>query len=277
MDKEFWLSIQKNEFAIPEGHPVASLTDELLSFLGSTDPELRDGIGFGAFSRWLDQGRYDREDLQALIPLLIANLQHGLGEQDTDAVFLRAFSTLWLALIVERDNVEPVLPEADFHTILEAALAYFSTEQDLRGYVHGKGWAHAAAHTADLFCALVHSPHADGHAHLRVLDCIAGKLGQTANPVLLYGEDARLARAAIIVFIHETLSMDQVREWLGRLSASWNGAWMDEGRARAYFNGRNFLRAIHWRIPLLKVDKVPGKEALLSLIEDTLEKAEPWK
>ena len=39
----------------------------------------------------------------------------------------------------------------------------------------------------------------------------------------------------------------------------------------------NFLRAIHWRIPLLKVDIVPQKEEILKMIEETIEKAEPWR
>jgi len=277
MDKPFWIAVKEHDFELPAGHSLQALTEELIDYLGSTDPELRDTIGLEAFSHWVDQGLYTPAELRALITRLSANLHQGLGETESDSVFRRSFSTLWLAVILEQDIKKPELTKDEIAAILEAALAYFPAEQDLRGLVPVKGWAHAIAHTADLFCALAHSPHADANMHLRVLDAIARKLISTTSSVFLYGEDARLARVAIIVFIHETLTMDQVKEWLAQLSVGWNGAWKDEGRTRSYFNGRNFLRAIHWRIPLLKVDKVPQKEAILGLIEDTLEKAEPWK
>jgi len=46
MEKQFWKAIQDNECKIPDGHTVNSLTPELLSFLGSTDPELRDDLAY---------------------------------------------------------------------------------------------------------------------------------------------------------------------------------------------------------------------------------------
>jgi hypothetical protein len=277
MDKQFWLSIKENNFAFPAGYSVPTLTEELFTNLASTDPELRDTIGLEAFYHWLKEGIYSEEDVRNLIPRLIANLQKGLGETEDDSVFLRSFSALWLAVIVEHDIEKLTLKKEDIGSILEAALAYFTAERDLRGLVPEKGWGHAIAHTADLFCALAHSVHTDANDHAKILDCIASKLRSTSNWIYLYGEDGRLARVAIIIFIRETLTMDQIKEWLISLSKDWNGAWWDEGRTRAFFNGRNFSRAIHWRIPLLKVDKVPNKETILKMLEDTLEQAEPWR
>ncbi len=277
MDKQFWLSIKENDFAFPAGHSVPDLKEELFANLASTDPELRDTIGLEAFYNWLKQGLYSEEDVHNLIPRLIANLQKGLGETEDDSVFLRSFSALWLAVIVEHHIEKPTLKKEDMDLILEAALAYFAAERDLRGLVPIKGWAHAIAHTSDLFCALARSPQTDVNDHIKILDCITRKLKDATNWIYLYGEDGRLARTAIAIFIRETLSTDQIKDWLASLSADWNGAWWDEGRTRSFFNSRNFLRAIHWRIPLLKVDKVPNKETILKMLEDTLEKAEPWR
>jgi len=277
MDKQFWISIKENDFAFPAGHSVSSLTEELFSYLGSTDPELRDTIGLEAFYNWLKQGLYSEADVGGFIPRLTANLQKGLGETEDDSVFLRSFSALWLAIIVDYDIEKPTLKKENIASILEATLAYFSAERDLRGLVPVKGWAHAIAHTSDLFQALARSLHTDAHDHVKILDCIANKLKNATHWIYLYGEDGRLARTAIMIFIRETLTMDQIQDWLTSLSADWNGAWWDEGRTRAFFNARNFLRAVHWRIPLLKVDKVPNKEAILKMLEDTLEQAEPWK
>ena len=76
-------------------------------------------------------------------------------------MFLYSFSMLWLALIVEHDTQKPALPGEDIALIVAAALAYFAAERDLRGLVPVKGWAHAIAHSADLFAALASSSHTD--------------------------------------------------------------------------------------------------------------------
>ena len=52
MDKEFWASIAKNDYAIPKGHTLAVLTKMLFGYLGSTDSELRDDIAYGIYANW---------------------------------------------------------------------------------------------------------------------------------------------------------------------------------------------------------------------------------
>ena len=96
MEKSFWVSIQKNDYTIPAGHSVLPLTDELFSYIGSTDAELRDTIGLEVFYNWLIQGLYSHDYLRDLITRLMSNLQSGLGETESDTVFLRSFSALWL-------------------------------------------------------------------------------------------------------------------------------------------------------------------------------------
>jgi len=277
MDKPFWIAVKEHDFELPAGHSLQALTEELIDYLGSTDPELRDTIGLEAFFHWLDQGLYTPAEVRALIARLSANLNQGLGETESDSVFRRSFSALWLALIVEQDIKKPELRKDEIAAILQAALAYFPLERDQRGFVPVKGWAHAIGHTADLFCALARSPHTGAEEHLQILDCLASLLGASRDWIYLYGEDGRLGRVAITVFNRATLPPEQVKTWLKALSADWNGAWRDEGRTRAYFNARNCLRAMHWRISMLKVDKIPDQEAILALLAETLEGAEPWQ
>ena len=104
MDKRFWVSIRENNFEIPTGHSVRTLTEELISYIGSTDPELRDTIGLEAFYNWLKLGLYSADDLHGYITRLVSSLQKGIGEAEDDSVFLRSFSALWLSLIVQKDN-----------------------------------------------------------------------------------------------------------------------------------------------------------------------------
>ncbi len=182
MDKNFWFSIQKNDYAPPEGQTVASLTEDLFAQIGSTDQELRDTIGQDVFGNWLEQGRYSLDELRDLIPRLLANLQTGLGKSEDDSVFLRSFSSLWLANILIHDLHRPLLEKEDVLAILEAALAYFPRELDLRGLVSKKGWAHAIAHGSDVLEGAAHSPHTAAGDHLRILACIA-RQDQSHHPL----------------------------------------------------------------------------------------------
>lgn len=277
MEKKFWISIRDNNFAIPAGHSVQNLTEELFSYIGSTDPELRDNIGLEAFYNWLNQGLYGVEELHRYIMRLVENLQDGIGKIEDDSVFLRSFSILWLSLIVQRDNETKAMEKEDIARILEAALAYFAAESDVRGYVPIKGYAHALAHTSDLFAALADSHHIGADDHKRILDCIANKLRDGKPGIYLYNEDGRIARAIQGIIANNMLSLEQIQDWLSSLSRNWNGAWQGEEGTRAYFNGRNLIRALHWYILLGKGKIVPNKEAILKLLQDTLELARPWE
>ena len=67
MDKQFWKAVQGNDYKVPEGHTVKSLTPELLSFLGSTDPELRDELAYAILVEWVEHDLYSPDDLRQII------------------------------------------------------------------------------------------------------------------------------------------------------------------------------------------------------------------
>ena len=276
MDKQFWRTIRENKFAFPEEHSILSLTEELFSLIASTDSELRDTIGLEAFYNWLMQGLYSESDLRSFITRLIANLQNGIGEIGSDSVFLRSFSALWLTNIIFYDNENSVLEKEDILPVVDAALAYFAGERDIRGYVPVKGYAHAIAHAADLFWALAISKHTVTADHLKMLDSIALKLRDVTLGIYQYNEDSRIARALMHIFIRDTLSLKQIEIWLEVLGSNWNGAWHDAGRTQAFNNMRNLMRSLYWNILTWKNPEIPHKNELLKLLQSTLEKAKPW-
>jgi hypothetical protein len=273
MDKQFWVSVIRNEYAVPAGYTILPLTDELFSFIRSTDPELRDSIGLEVFFHWLDRGLYSPEDIRKFIPRLLANLQAGLGEKESDTVYQRSFSCLWLALVIQNDNQKPALERDELLPILEALRTYFSAEQDYRGFDRSKGFAHAIAHAADLFSALASSPCVGASEHLKILECIAAKLKAILDWIFIYGEESRLAAAALQVFARGTLSIHQIKTWLAFLSADWENAWSDEARALAFFNGRNFLRSLHYK--MLPREDIPDQEMILKMLRETLDQVNP--
>lgn len=104
MDKQFWASIAKNDYKIPHGHTLDELTKTLFGYLGSIDPELRDEIAYIVYANFLKREMYSKDEIQAHVDDLLANLEKGIGETESDSVFLRTFSVLFLAEIIHNDN-----------------------------------------------------------------------------------------------------------------------------------------------------------------------------
>jgi len=278
MDKLFWNIIQENGYAIPADHTPTSLTVELFAYLGSTDAELRDQIAYETFANFLDRDYYSREEIEIYIANLLANLEIGIGESESDSVFLRAFSVLFLAEIVYHDNKVPRLKRPIIKTILEKGLWYLEAERDARGYVNGKGWAHALAHAADLLLVLGKNLNTGSREHRRILNAISKKLIQSTNWVYLHGEDDRLSRAVLEIFRRGALSASILKKWLNTFlnpgDTSWKGAWTKEDSARAFFNVRNFMRSLYLQV--VTEDELPLQEELREMILESIQKLRPY-
>ena len=278
MDKLFWKTIQENNYAIPAGHTPTSLTAELFSYLGSTDPELRDQIAYEMFANFLERDYYSLAEIKIYIANLLANLDIGIGEPESDSVFLRSFSALCLAVIIHNDNKAPQLKRPLVQTILEKGLRHLASEQDLRGYVKRKGWAHALAHTADLLLVLGRSLNTGRSDHSLILIGISEKLVQPTPWVYLYGEDERLARATLEVLRRGTLSATFVGRWLDSFlkpnGKSWKGGWTEVRSAHAFFNVRNFIRSLYFQV--VSEDGFPLQEELEQLLLETIQNLRPY-
>jgi hypothetical protein len=253
MDKSFWQSIIDADYALPDGYTTRDLVPELIGYLGSTDPQLRDIFAYGIMNRWINRQIVQPADLHPLIEPFTANLRHGLSEQNTDSVFLRSFSVLMLAATVYYDNhKQPFLSDNEVHQLLEAVLVYFAAERDVRGCVEGKGWAHAVAHTADLLDEFALSRYATEYDLERILDALAMKV-MTTQSMLLFNEDDRMSFAALSALKREMLSQSYVQAWitkLGQLPASTGlqKLFSDPVCHSAYVNTKNFLRSLYVRL-----------------------------
>ena len=255
MDKAFWQAILENDCTVPEGHSVASLTPELLGYLGSTDTFLRDEVAFEILAAWIARdGRYQPDVLRALGDTLARNLSAGLGEKGADSVFLRAFSVLVLDKVIEADNWRPSFPQEDIRRWMAQGLEYLAAEQDLRGYVPDKGWAHALAHSADLLWVLAQNRHMNATDLARILEAIADKVTAGADQVYLYGEDQRLAYAVMAALQRDLLDPQVLRSWLERLvhpaGRDWKRAYATQAETNAYQNTTIFLRSLYFQLLL---------------------------
>src|SRR6266545_4467070 len=201
VDRTFWRVIANDENALPQGEWVAELAPELLSWLGSTDAELRDEFAYRILAAWVEREQFQPDQLRDMVRQMLDNLYIGLGERDTDTVFLRSYSTLVLMEVVAYDNAHPFLGQGEAAGLLDQVLEYLRKERDLRSWVEGPGWAHAVAHTADL---------------LMMLDGIADRLLEPSGVVFVQHEDERLAYAALNVLRRGLVGRAARDRWLER-------------------------------------------------------------
>lgn len=273
MDKGFWTSISNNDYKIPEGYALENLTEILFSYLGSIDPELRDDTAYMVYANWLKQKMFSREAIRSHVDILLANLEKGIGETESDTVFLRAFSVLLLAEIVHNDNKSPLLEKAQVEKIFEKGIWYLGAEKDPRGHVPVKGWAHALAHTADLMLVLAANRHVDAANLWGILATIANKIVHSANHVYIHGEDERLASAVLEILQRDAISLNQLDAWTKSFSRpdgkDWKGAYVEADRNRAYQNTRNLLRSIYLAI-VLHNEAFPDRDQIARLFLNTL-------
>jgi hypothetical protein len=269
--KSFWQAIVDYDYAIPYGHSVADLTPVLIELLGSTDIEVRDPFAYMILAHWIVRDKcYTPDALRGMAAQLVQNLSVGLGEKDTNTIFRRSFSMLILSLILYRDNQEPFLSENEVDNLLHWTLEYFAAEQDLRGYVPKKGWAHSVAHTADAFKSFARNRHLDAADLESILTAIADKMMLPVSTVYIHGEDERLAAAILEILKRGLLDWSAWDAWLERFFA-WKNGW-EEGDFiptihAPWYNSKCLLRSFFFRQELSPNLPPPAPELRHRLLE----------
>lgn len=226
--------------------PAGPLSLALLDNLASPDPVLRDELSLTLLDRLIEGDRLAPPDRERLAAAAIDghHLTAGLGHTGDDTVFARTFAVLVVAALVEHDRERQELAAPVIGRLADAVLAYAAGERDFRGYVPGKGWAHAAAHTADALGSLAAHPALPAS---RVLAILQGLRELASVPVpLAYLEDDRLALAAHRIMRLGTATTDEVSAWLDQFSLPPAGVDVGSGIVMAS-NQVHFLRSLYGR------------------------------
>ncbi len=271
----YWRQVLERGLAVPTDRPLDELTAELTRMLGSPDPVERDRTAYPALGTWIDRGVYD-ELLPGLGDGMAAGLEVGLGEQGTDTVFRRAFSVLVLATVIERDTQELLLPAEQVLRWGDKIVGWYLRERDLRGYVEGKGWAHAIAHGADAIAALAGSRHFGVPELTVLLDVVADRLAISETP-LLSGEPDRMAHAVMEVLRRDLVPQSVVEPWVRRLArmASLDGVRGAGDPYAASNNAQQVLRALDLQLAL--APRPPAERAdLILMTVDALRATNPF-
>ncbi|WP_391119656.1 DUF2785 domain-containing protein [Psychrobacillus sp. L3] len=161
----------------------------------------------------------DQQQLEYILNKLLENksVVLDINKPITDSVFTRSFTTLFYAAIVEYDSTKQIISKDLVRKVIDATHEYMGKELDFRGYVEKKGWAHAAAHGADLLDSIVKHPIASENDAVKILHHIARFLS------IAHGyqddEEERLARAFVTLTKYH-LNEEFIVSWLKHLEQS---------------------------------------------------------
>lgn len=267
MAPSYWKQVLERGLQVPSDRSLDDLTAELTAMLGSPDPALRDGTAYPALATWIDRGVYD-ELLVGLGDGMAAGLEVGLGESGTDTVFRRAFSVLVLATVVERDTAERLVPGEQVLRWGDRIVSWYLRERDVRGYVPGKGWAHAVAHGADAVATLAGSPHFRVTELTVLLDVLADRVLLDDTP-LTAGEPDRIALAVMAILRRNLVPTKIVEPWLRRLAAHANPHVLrgDRDPYRETNNVQQLLRALYLLLAVSPSPPADKADVVLATVE----------
>ena len=191
------------------------IIEAMMEHIWSTDPELRDKLIYSSFFRLINNLNHDK--LIELLELSLSDsfLFKGIGENGTDTVFTRTFTSLLIALILYRDNQDDFLPQSTILKVKDALLNYLNEENDLRGYVPEKGWAHSIAHVADALDELVVNKKCPSEFFQEILEALCRKMFYSIN-VYIHNEDERLI-TPLMAMIEHGLPVETVKSIIDHL------------------------------------------------------------
>lgn len=230
-----------------EGWPPSDagpVAEALLEHFGSADPRIRDTLAVTLMDRLIEEDRLTLGERVALLRAALdeGHLFLGIGESGTDRVFRRSFSVLLVPMVLGSDR-GGALSQDLVVWALDRVLAYSRMERDWRGYVPGKGWAHAVAHTADALGIAGRHPKTPGSRAPDVLSAIHD-LATIPYP-LGYREDDRLALAAYQILQSGRLRAEAIQDWLDTFQFPTGSD--EQAKTLAGANAEHVLRSLFFR------------------------------
>ena len=221
---------------------------DMLRGIGNPDSYLRDHLIYGSFGKLIFSDQLNSEEIGALLEVIIGEsyLFYKLGEYGKDSVFTRSFSALVIAAIIEYDIKKKVVKQNLVQRAVHKVIHYMMEEQDTRGFIEGKGWAHAIAHGADALDALAKHPFLEKKDISHVLHAVQHCLCKQVD--YLDEEEERLANIIASLLEHQNTEQD-IQAWIEGLTGKVE-TQLDEnaGSIDAYHTKRtvkNFLKAVY--------------------------------
>jgi len=259
--KQLLAQIKGNDCSVPDGADVDGIIADMLRFIGHTDAELRDKLIYSIFDSWAENGALSATQMKHILTTCLGEryLFLGIGEKGTDSVFTRAFSSLLISVAFCMHDENPFLTAKEIQGVKETVLRYVSQEKDYRGYVDGKGWAHAVAHIADALVNIAGVEKAvdvDGDYCIGregMLEILQAVKFLVCNKEHVYSaeEDERLVTPFMAAITDRKIfATEELIGWIGSFNMAdseyWKGAMPGDYYLRV--NRKNFMRSLYFRL-----------------------------
>ncbi|WEG14538.1 DUF2785 domain-containing protein [Pullulanibacillus sp. KACC 23026] len=229
------------------------LLEEMLDNIGAVDSELRDTLIYNAFGKLILDDYLTIKQMEYILEVCLKKMYMDIRQKESDSVFTRSFSSLVVALILEKDRQTRFLAESVVQRIIEESCEYIKLEEDIRGYVEGKGWAHSVAHGSDLLTEAVKHP-------LFRIDYVPDYLkaikmcllkDRLRNHPYIDDEDERLI-FVIEALMEKGVTQEEMSSWLLEISDSLKEVFKKEGFSLPFFrlmtNFSQFCRTFYFRL-----------------------------
>lgn len=246
--KDKLIMIKNNNYLLEKGENYFTFALEMMKNIGSLDPIFRDELIYAILCKWCSNSIFTIEQLKNLLNISLDDdhLFYKLYEADQDAVFKRTFSALVIAVIIYEHRKESFLSEKELYEIKGKLIEYMRKEQDVRGYIEVKGWAHSAAHTADALDELVQCGCLNKIDLIDILNSIREK-ACIGYYVYVDEESERMVTVVENSFNRRILSDSEIIEWMQGFKLK-NSKWSYIDNFHLKVNIKGFLRSLYFRL-----------------------------
>jgi hypothetical protein len=243
-----------------------ALARALTGCLGDPDPTLRDGIAFEAHAHWLRARQLSNETMLWLADDLERRLTAPEG-----AGFERPFAALVLSEVARADRIEAYMTPARREQLVSAAIAYFTSVRDYRGFDEREGWRHGVAHGSDLLLQLTLNPALGRPELARIRDAVATQISPSEH-AYVFGESERMMAPILFMARRGVFSEAEWTAWLTQVASpapfdSWDGTFTSETKLRKRHNATAFVTLLYVNARLSENTAddalLPGAEAAL--------------
>ncbi|TFB22807.1 DUF2785 domain-containing protein [Filobacillus milosensis] len=234
--------------------PKIELTESMLNHIGSTDPELRDGLIYPQFVTFILENKYSKKEIENILDRCLNNLK-------SDNVYERSFSVLVIAVILHQHQFN----SQKLSTITTCLTLYITQETNIVGQVEDEGWVHSIAHGADAISEIAKQPHLTNNDLEKLFHVLNEKMHYDQG-VFTADEDERVAVAVNTMLVNGLnnevfiKAIQQVKTDLVNQMATGN---------QLYFNSRMNYKAFLRSLYFIKKEKDDHQE-LNQFIERTI-------
>lgn len=226
--------------------------EDAMGCAGSSDPFLRDLIGYDGIMTILRGEKVDRDVVRTLTLELMETL-----EQPNEVVdrrygkrrggFQASFLTLYLVEFARWDRIDPILSDVERARLVDLAAAELRDVTDYRGFDQRVGWRHHVAHAADLTLQVALNPGIDDDQRRLLAEAIVSQVNPAEIHFYVYGEPGRLALPLLYLAFGSEWSAEEMTGLLEPLKGSveaWEDAYNDQAALARLHNTRGFLQSI---------------------------------